>query len=66
MNKVLQQPLSNVQLELLRLYSTNVSDSTLLELKKSMALFFMNKLREEADKVWDEKKLTDEQLSNKD
>ena len=32
-------PLSNVQLELLKLYATGVSDETLLELKKTMAKF---------------------------
>ena len=55
---VLQSPLpllSNVQMELLKLYSVNVSDEVLLELKKVMSKFLMQKMREEAGKVWLEK-----------
>jgi hypothetical protein len=51
----LKPPLSNVQMELLKLYSTGVSDETLLELKKVMAKFFLEKLRNQADQVWEEK-----------
>ncbi len=47
--------LSNVQVELLKLYSVGVSDETLLELKKVMSRFLMQKMREEAGKVWLEK-----------
>ena len=56
----LQPPLSNVQIELLKLYSAGVSDETLLELKKVMAKFFLEKLRNHADEVWEEKEYTDE------
>jgi len=37
----LQPPLSNVQVELLKLYAKGVSDETLLELKKVVAAFFL-------------------------
>ena len=47
--------LSNVQVELLKLYSVGVSDETLIELKKVMSRFLMQKMREEAGKVWLEK-----------
>jgi hypothetical protein len=50
-----QPVLSNVQVELLKLYSVGVSDEILLELKKIMSRFLMQKLREEAGKVWLEK-----------
>lgn len=60
----LQPPLSNVQTELLKLYSTNISDEMLLELKKVMAKFFLDKLRNQADQVWEEKKYTDEFFKN--
>ncbi|CAN5196185.1 hypothetical protein BH09BAC4_BH09BAC4_46860 [soil metagenome] len=56
----LQPPLSNVQMELLKLYSTGVPDEMLIELKKVMANFFLDKLRSQADKVWEEKGYTDE------
>lgn len=60
MTPTLHPPLSNVQVELLKLYATGVSDETLLELKKVMAAFFLQKLRTEADAVWEEKSYSDE------
>ncbi len=60
MTPTLRPPLSNVQVELLKLYATGISDETLLELKKVMAAFFLQKLRTEADAVWEEKGYSDE------
>lgn len=54
-----QPPLSNIQIELLKLYSVGVSDEVLLELKKLMSKFLMEKMREEAGKVWLEKGYTE-------
>ncbi len=53
--------LSNVQLELLKLYSTDIKDEELLEIKSYFASFFSQKAIQEADKLWDENN-----LSNKD
>ncbi|MFK7946004.1 MAG: hypothetical protein AB8G11_00320 [Saprospiraceae bacterium] len=58
------QPLSNMQLELLKLYSNNVSDEDLLAIKRLLAKFFMQKAIKEADKVWDEKGYTNETMEN--
>lgn len=55
-------PLSNVQVELLKLYSTGIADETLLELKRTMAKFFLDKMRNSADKIWVEKGYSDAQL----
>ena len=63
---VLQSPqplLSNVQIELLKLYSVNISDDVLLELKKIISKFLMQKMREEADKVWVEKGYTESTIN---
>ena len=54
-----KQPLSNVQIELLKLYSVGISDDILLELKKIMSRFLMQKLRDEAGKVWLQKGYSD-------
>jgi hypothetical protein len=56
-------PLSNIQIELLKLYSVGVSDEILLEMKKLLSRFLMQKLREEAGKVWLEKGYTDATVS---
>ena len=55
-------PLSNVQVELLKLYATGVADETLLDLKRTMAKFFLDRMRKSANKVWEEKGYTDAQM----
>jgi hypothetical protein len=59
---VINPPLSNVQMELLKLYATDIEDETLLELKKMMAKFFLDKMRSSADKIWEEKGYSDDQM----
>ena len=54
------QPFSNLQLELLKLYATNVPDVDLLEIKRYLARFFMKKAIAEADEIWDERGYTPE------
>ena len=56
-------PLSNIQIELLKLYSVGVSDEVLLEFKKVMSTFLMQKLREGAGKVWLEKGYTESNIN---
>ena len=56
-------PLSNIQIELLKLYSVGVSDEVLLEFKKLMSKFLMQKLRDEAGKVWLEKGYTETNIN---
>jgi hypothetical protein len=56
----LAAPLSNLQLELLKLYSTNISETDLLEIKRFLGRFFMQKAIAQADAVWDEKNYDNE------
>ncbi len=55
-------PLSNVQAELLKLFSAEIPENHLLELKKVMAKFLLDKARDKADAAWNEKGYTDEKL----
>ena len=55
MLKLATQPLSNLQLELLRLYETGISDKHLLELKEVIAKFLFEKAFDQADEIWEEK-----------
>ena len=55
-------PLSNVQAELLKVFSANISEKQLAELKNVMARFLLDSARDKADAVWDEKGYTDEKL----
>lgn len=56
------QPLSNVQEELLKLYSQNLSPEELKELKTVLGKYFAYKSTKEADKIWDNKKYSNETM----
>jgi hypothetical protein len=53
-------PLSNMQMELLKLYAAGVPEPYLAEIKEMIARFLLAKAREEAGKSWKEKKYSDE------
>lgn len=53
---------SNVQLELLRLYSRDVPDDKLVEIKQLLAHYYTEKLSRRADQVWEEKGWTDDTM----
>lgn len=53
-------PMSNLQLELLKIYATNVSDEDLLAIKRMLAKFFIEKAIQHADEIWEERGYTDE------
>ena len=57
---MLSEPLSNIQEELLKLYSTNLSTEELEELKTVLGKYYARKATKEADKIWDKKKYSDE------
>ncbi len=59
MHQELKPPLSNIQMELLKLYSVGIEEETLRDLKKEMANFFLKRLRQQADAVWAEKDYSD-------
>ena len=50
--------LTNLQLEIIKLYSTGMKRQELFELKGVLANFFARKAIKEADDIWDEQKLT--------
>ena len=56
------RPLSNIQQELLKLYSSDISEDDLLHIKNYIARYFAFKSIAEADKVWDEKGYTNDTM----
>ena len=58
----IKQPLSNVQLELLKTFSYTLSDEELLELKEMLVAFFAKRLVKTANKVWDDKGWSNEMV----
>jgi hypothetical protein len=53
------KPLTNLQLELLKIFSREVSEVDLLEIRKMLARYFAEKAINLADQVWDANKWTE-------
>lgn len=60
----LENSLSNIQIELLKLYSNNIKDDRLQEIKLLLAKYFAQKATEAMDAVWEEKNLTKKDMIN--
>jgi hypothetical protein len=54
--------LSNMQVELLKLYANNISDDKVLEIKQLLANYFAQKATQAMEKVWEEKNLTEQDM----
>ena len=54
--------LSNIQREMLKLYSADIKDEELYEIKKMIGRYFSKKVSNEADKIWKEKGYTNEEM----
>ncbi len=55
-NKVMMHPpLTNVQAELLKVFSRQIPDEDLIELRQVMAKFLLQKSRQRADVIWQNK-----------
>ncbi len=52
-------PLTNIQAELLKVFSRQIPDEDLVELRRVMATFLLQKARQRADAVWQVKGHTD-------
>ena len=59
---VLNYPLTNVQMELLKLFSTNMSDEEVIELKDVIAKFYAEKSIALANDIWDKRGLTNDDM----
>lgn len=54
--------LNNLQLDLLKMFSYNISDSQLIEIRELLRNFFANKAVEEMDKLWDSNNWNDDTM----
>lgn len=61
MNEI-EQPLSNVQLEILKAFSHDLTDEELKDFRDTIAEYFANRAIKSANKVWEEKGWTDEDV----
>jgi len=62
MNNVLEGRLSNVQMELMQLFSTDVSEKELKDLKKMLLEFKFKRVTSLVNQVWDEKGWTEKDM----
>ncbi|MET3126119.1 hypothetical protein ABID42_001221 [Arcicella rosea] len=56
------QKLTNLQLELVKLFSYKIADSQLIEIKLLLGNYFAEKASEEMDKLWDENNWTEDTM----
>lgn len=64
MEKQQTQPLTNVQLELLKVFAMGVSDEEVLEIRRMLARYFMQKSVKEATNIWAERNYEADTLLN--
>ncbi len=60
----LATPLTNLQLELLKVFSYQLSEEEILEIKQILANFFAERLKKRASKTWKEKGYTQNDMDN--
>lgn len=56
------QPLNKAQLELLKIFSKINSEEELQELKKLIGQYYAKKATDEANRIWEERTLTQEDM----
>lgn len=57
-----QKKLSNLQLELLKVFSHDVSDDELLDIRRMLAQYFMKRAIKGAGKAWKDNGYSNEQM----
>lgn len=55
--------LSNMQKELLKLYSTEIPDEELQEIKYLLSRYFADKASDEMDQMWEEQQWNDQTMN---
>ena len=59
---IIDKPLTNLQLELLKLFGMELSDEELLEVKRMLSKYFADKASDEMDRLWEKNNWTDETM----
>jgi hypothetical protein len=59
---VLHAPLSNLQLELIKLFRYELPDAQLLEIRRMLARYFAQKVTDEMSQIWDERGWSEETI----
>jgi hypothetical protein len=59
---VLNYPLTNGQIELMKLFNTNLTEEELTELKRLLSQYYAGKAMSASNVIWDEKGLDDAEM----
>lgn len=62
MAKTINQPLSNIQLELLQLFSRDLEEDDLIKIRQLIVNYLVEKLEKQTNNVWEEKNWTNEDM----
>lgn len=60
----LTAPLNGLQRELLKVFSVDIDDQELLEIKDLLTQYFANRLEKEASRVWKERGYNDKTIDD--
>jgi hypothetical protein len=61
---VINKPLTNLQLELIKMFSLDLSEAQLLDVKKLLSGYFADQASDEMDRLWDENNWTNETMDS--
>ena len=64
LNTMGAEKLSNIQLELIKLYQFSIDDKQLLEIKSLLGNYFAKNATEEMDALWQKNNWTNETMDN--
>ena len=56
--------LSNLQIELLKLFNYNLQEKQIIEIKKLLSSYFAQNITKDIDKLWDKEKWNDKTIDN--
>ncbi|MCY7411321.1 MAG: hypothetical protein LH473_13695 [Chitinophagales bacterium] len=61
--EVLEGKLTNLQLELLKIFSLKLKDEQLIEIRNLLAHFFADKASDEMEKIWKERGYSEDTIN---
>lgn len=59
---IINSPLNKQQLEILKLFSRDIDENDLIEIKRLIVAYLANKVSDMADQVWDDKNWTNDDM----
>lgn len=60
--KTLDKPLTNLQLELIKVFSLNLTNTELVEIKRMLSKHFADKASSEMDRLWEQNNWSNETM----